>query len=37
LRAAFPQTLALVVDGEDHPIGVVGIEDLLGPLVKTVG
>jgi putative hemolysin len=37
LRAAFPQTLALVVDGEDHTIGVVGIEDLLGPLVKTVG
>jgi putative hemolysin len=37
LRAAFPQTLALVVDGEDHPIGVVGIEDLLGPLVTTVG
>jgi CBS domain containing-hemolysin-like protein len=37
LRAAFPQTLALVVDGEDHTTGVVGIEDLLGPLVKTVG
>ena len=37
LRAAFPQTLALVVDGEDRTIGVVGIEDLLGPLVKTVG
>ena len=37
LRAAFPQTLALVVDGEDHTIGVVGIEDLLGPLVRTVG
>jgi putative hemolysin len=37
LRAAFPQTLALVVDGEDHTIGVVGIEDLLGPLVTTVG
>lgn len=37
LRAAFPQTLALVLDSEDHPIGVVGIEDLLGPLVKTVG
>src|SRR5246127_4821523 len=37
LRAAFPQTLALVVDGEDPPIGVGGIEDLLGPLVKTVG
>jgi putative hemolysin len=37
LRAAFPQTLALVVDREDHTIGVVGIEDLLGPLVKTVG
>jgi putative hemolysin len=37
LRAAFPQALALVVDGEDHTIGVVGIEDLLGPLVKTVG
>jgi CBS domain containing-hemolysin-like protein len=36
LRAAFPQTLALVVDGEDHTTGVVGIEDLLGPLVKTV-
>jgi putative hemolysin len=37
LRAAFPQTLALVVDSEDHTTGVVGIEDLLGPLVKTVG
>ena len=37
LRAAFPQTLALVVDAEDHTVGVVGIEDLLGPLVKTVG
>jgi CBS domain containing-hemolysin-like protein len=37
LRAAFPQTLALVIDGEDHTTGVVGIEDLLGPLVKTVG
>jgi putative hemolysin len=37
LRAAFPQTLALVVDREDRTIGVVGIEDLLGPLVKTVG
>jgi putative hemolysin len=37
LRAAFPQTLALVVDTEDHTVGVVGIEDLLGPLVKTVG
>ena len=37
LRAAFPQTLALVVDDEENTIGVVGIEDLLGPLVKTVG
>jgi putative hemolysin len=37
LRAAFPQTLALVVDAEDHTVGVVGIEDLLGPLVKTLG
>jgi putative hemolysin len=37
LRAAFPQTLALVVDGNDRTSGVVGIEDLLGPLVKTVG
>ena len=37
LRAAFPQTLALVVDSEDHTTGVVGIEDLLGPLVRTVG
>jgi CBS domain containing-hemolysin-like protein len=37
LRAAFPQILALVVDAEDHTVGVVGIEDLLGPLVKTVG
>jgi putative hemolysin len=37
LRAAFPQTLALVVDAEDCTVGVVGIEDLLGPLVKTVG
>jgi putative hemolysin len=37
LRAAFPQTLALVVDSEDHTIGVVGIEDLLGPLVTTLG
>jgi putative hemolysin len=37
LRAAFPQTLALVVDSEDHTTGVVGMEDLLGPLVKTVG
>jgi putative hemolysin len=37
LRAAFPQTLALVVDAEDHTVGAVGIEDLLGPLVKTLG
>jgi putative hemolysin len=37
LRAAFPQKLALVVDAEDRTVGVVGIEDLLGPLVKTVG
>jgi hypothetical protein len=26
-----------VVDAEDRTVGVVGIEDLLGPLVKTVG
>ena len=37
LRAAFPQTLALVVNDEEQTSGVVGIVDLLGPLVKTVG
>jgi len=34
LRAAFPQTLALVVNAEGQTVGVVAIENLLGPLVK---
>jgi putative hemolysin len=36
LRAAFPQTLALVANAEGQTVGVVGIENLLSPLVKTV-
>ena len=35
LRAS-PQTLALVGNAEGQTVGVVGIEDLLGPLVKAV-